>query len=303
MPSKVALTRATDYETPELAEKIAAILEHSGIEVKAGQKILVKPNLLMPHELSCTNPKVTAAVCAWLLDHGVQVTVSDSPAFGTCEGVAKAINLAQALKPLGLAATGFSSGSKITLPVSGNPTLIIAREALEADAIVSVARIKAHSQMRITLSVKNCFGCILGLRKALAHVRFGQSAEHFADCIAGLWASLPPVAGVLDGIVAMTGTGPRLGAAYNLGLLGASVSAPALDNAIMKILQINSQTVPLAMALTRRNIAVDAEFTLEQPEAFAVSDFATPEILKEISFNPLVLAKSLVRRLLAERRN
>ena len=68
-----------------------------------GLRVLVKPNLLRAVPLACADPLVTAAACAWLLGQGASVTVADSPGFGTARGVAAAIGLEAALKPLGLA--------------------------------------------------------------------------------------------------------------------------------------------------------------------------------------------------------
>lgn len=303
MPDKIALIRAKTYADPRLFEQIGLMLAHSGIKLKTGQKVLVKPNLLQAHGLACAHPQVVAGVCAYLLDFGTQVTVSDSPAFGSCEAVAESIGLGQALKPLGLGVNNFSAGQKINLPVKGKPAITVARQALEADLLFSVAKVKAHSQVRVTLSVKNCYGCLLGLRKAVAHARFGRSLGHFCDCVAALWASLPPVIGVADGILAMSGTGPRLGKPYALGVLGASSSAPALDLAIMEILKIPLQDAPVAEALQRRGVRTLAEYPLKQPEELAVDDFEVPKVLKDISFNPLALAKSLARRLIAALKN
>lgn len=292
MPDAVALLAAHDYG-PGLVENVYAVLDAS-VRVKNGQKVLVKPNLLMAHKLSCTSAQVAAASCQWLLDYGCKVDVADSPAFGTCESVARYIGLTEALAPLGLRPHGFSAGKAIKLPVEGTPQVTVGAEAMETDLILSVARVKAHSQMRITLATKNCYGCVMGMRKALYHVRFGRSVERFAGCVAALWASLPPVAGLCDGIIAMNVTGPRNGRPYALGLLGASQSAPALDAAIMSILGVKS--APLAQALERRGVAVNVVYPLGRPDDFSAPGFEVPQKLKEISFSPLVLARSLARR-------
>lgn len=294
MPEPVALASCDSYDNPSLRHKVFDVLNVAGLGISPGQRILVKPNLLMAHELACTNPLVVAAVCEWLVAHGAKVTVADSPAFGTCESVARAIGLTELLKPMGLAPVSFGKGCDIGLDVEGRPRLRVAVEAMESDKILSVAKVKAHSQMRITLAVKNCYGCIMGVRKAMAHARFGKDVAYFADCVAALWAALPPVAGFCDGITAMNITGPRLGQPYALNLLGASRSAPALDAVLMDILAIPS--APLSDALQRRQIPVSACFPLEQPGNFSSSGFIAPEKLKEISFSPLVLLRSLWRR-------
>lgn len=293
MSEAVALLGARDYG-PGLLEKIYAVLDET-VHVKSGQKILLKPNLLMAHELSCTQPAVVAAACQWLLDYGCKVKIADSPAFGSCEGVAEAIGLTAAVAPLGVRPHNFSGYERVDLPTEYSPRVAVAIEALEADLILSVPRVKAHSQMRITLAVKNCYGCIGGLRKALCHVRFGKNVERFADCVAALWAKLPHVAALCDGVLAMSVTGPRNGQAFPLGILAASRSAPALDAAVMRILGVKS--APLYEALQRRGVDMDASFPLAAPVNFAVNNFEVPTQLKEVSFSPAVLVKSLIRRI------
>lgn len=296
----VALLRAQSYGQPLLRENIFRLLDHSGITVAPGTKILVKPNLLMAHKLACTSPAVVASVCEWLLEKGGKVTVADSPAFGTAEAVAASIGLEAALAPLALKVHGFGKPVTTSIRLPGGETVKagIAKEALECDLLFSVPRIKAHSQMRITLAVKNCYGCICGIRKALAHVRFGKSRAFFADFVAGLYASLPPVVALCDGIIAMDVTGPRNGKAFDLQLLAASASAPALDAAILAILGIPQSDIPLALALERRGLAIQpGAWPLASPDDFAVRGFQVPATLKPVTFNPLRLAGSIIRRL------
>ena len=129
-----------------------------------GAKVLVKPNLLTATPLACTSPEVTAAVCSWLLDQGAHVTVLDSPGFGRAESVARAIGLTELLRPLGLAVTG--PGNAVSLKLDNGSRFGVSRQALECDLILSVPRVKAHSQMLLTLAVKNLFGLVVGMRKA-----------------------------------------------------------------------------------------------------------------------------------------
>ena len=93
--------------------------------------------------LACADPLVTAAACAWLLGQGASVTVVDSPGFGTARGVAAAIGLEAALKPLGLAVRPFTAGPAVRF--SSGRRVVLAKEALEADRILSVGKFKAHS--------------------------------------------------------------------------------------------------------------------------------------------------------------
>lgn len=318
-PVPVALRRCAGYDPAGVAAAVGAVLDAAlrGAFPVPGMRVLVKPNLLQPRLLACTHPQVVAAACAWLLDHGCRVTVADSPGFGRATAVARAIGLDDALRPLGLAVRGLGHGPGVAVrldlpPASlaqcgGTPPLFtVAAEALECDALLSIPRIKAHSQMLLSLAVKNCFGCVPGLRKAVVHARQGRDPDCFADCLAALWAALPPVFALADGIEAMHVTGPGRGHPFALGLVAASPSAPALDRVVRELL--GAPETPLERALARRAGAGSARarpavvFPLERPEACRARGFRVPAELAHTSFRPGRLLKSLCRRLWAAAR-
>lgn len=304
-PVPVALVRCASYEARLVLEAVNKALEAAALSLRPGMRVLVKPNLLMAKALACTQPQVTAACCAWLLDQGAKVEVADSPGFGRPSAVAQVIGLADALRPLGLAVASMDRAVplKLELPDGARPSFMVSRRALECDLLLSVAKVKAHSQMELTLAVKNCFGCVPGLRKALIHAQEGQNPLLFADCIAALWAALPQVAALADGITAMHVTGPARGEAFELGLVGASASAPALDIALRMLL--GAPPTPLEAALSRRAAAGHAEaepkavYPLLTPEECRVQGFIVPATLKHTSFRPGRLVKSLCRRVWA----
>ena len=324
----VALQRHEDYANPALSTAVGDVMDAAQLAghgpLRPGARVLVKPNLLLAKPLACTSPQVVAAVCAWLMDHGARVRVADSPGFGRAASVARAVGLEAALHPLGLAVEEIGPAEPVPLPLEGEAAqkaglqaggsrFHVARLALESDCIVSVPRVKAHAQMLATLSVKNCFGCVRGLHKAFAHAREGRDPRFFADCLAALWAALPPVAAVADGITAMHVTGPSNGSPYALGLLGASASAVALDEALYAVLGLAPQEAPLGAALCRRNAWGSAQagtqtgaqagaqvfFPLLSPADFSSAGFRLPAELSHTSFHPARFVHSCFRRIVA----
>ncbi|WP_022655871.1 DUF362 domain-containing protein [uncultured Desulfovibrio sp.] len=309
----VALLACPDYAAPRLRHAVFQALETAGPRVGAGWRVLVKPNLVTAQPLACSDPEVTAAVCAWLLEQGAKVDVADSPGFGRAEAVARKIGLEDALHPLKLRVRAMDRPVPVrpTLPAASSaspedgPRFMISRRALECDLILSVPRVKAHSQMLLTLAVKNCFGCVSGLRKALIHTREGRDPGYFADCLAALWAALPPVAALADGVRAMHVTGPSRGKPFALGLIGASPSAVALDEALCAVLGLVPGATPLGAALERRRAegcgaaGWRASYVLQRPEDFNARGFELPRELAHTSFHPARLVKSCVRRLWA----
>lgn len=301
----VALVRCESAAPQAVRAAVTEALDASGIAVSPGVRVLVKPNLLMARELACTRPQVVATACEWLLARGAAVEVADSPGFGRGAAVAEAIGLTDALRPLGLAVAAPDRAARVELrlPDGARLPFRVSRRALECDLVLSAAKVKAHSQMGLTLTVKNCFGCVPGLRKALVHAREGREPGLFADALAALWAALPPVAGLADGVTAMHVTGPSRGEPFALGLVGASVSAPALDTALRELL--GAPETPLEAALARRAAAGDAsarpgaDYPLLSPGECRVEGFVVPATLKHTSFRPGRLARSLCRRVWA----
>lgn len=297
MTVPIALARCKTYDDG-LEEKLFQVLEAAGISIKSGARVLLKPNLLSARPLACASWQVTAAAAKWLLDHGAKVTVADSPAFGSASGVSRAIGLAGPLKKLGLKAKSLSGKKKLSFFIEGEKVSIpVSPLVFDNDLVFSVCRVKAHSQMRLTLCVKNCFGVIPGLHKAFAHARLGRSAEFFAACVAALYSSLPPVIGAADGVTAMSVTGPAKGEPYPLGLLGACADPAALDLALMKILGAPPERVPIAKALGKTLPDTPHSWPLESPDAFNGSGFVLPERLKAASFAPRRLIKSCIKRI------
>ena len=301
----VALVRCQSYAPAPVRAAVMQALDASGLAVSRGTRVLIKPNLLMAKPLACTHPQVVAAACEWLLARGASVEVADSPGFGRACAVAQAIGLTEALKPLGLgvAAPDRAVRVELRLPDGAGLPFGVSRRALECDLVLSAAKVKAHSQMELTLAVKNCFGCVPGLRKALVHAREGQEPDLFADALAALWATLPRVGALADGVTAMHVTGPSRGEPFALGLVAASVSAPALDTALRELL--GAPIPPLEAALGRRSAAGDAAarpeagYPLLTPGECRVEGFIVPSTLKHTSFRPGRLVKSLCRRVWA----
>jgi uncharacterized protein (DUF362 family) len=300
-PIPVALAHCPDYDQAGLETATERLFQAIGFHPAPGTRVLVKPNLIAARggSLACSHPQVVRTVCRWLLDHGVQVTVGDSPAFGAAPTVARHIGLTEALADLNLAVVNL--GHPVPLNLSFGGAISASRTALESDLILNVPKLKAHSQMRVTGAIKNTFGCVSGMRKAMAHTKYGEKGNRFESMIIEVMQALPPVTSLVDGITAMHRTGPMGGEPYPLGLLGACANPVALDTAIYGILGTSPDAVALWREALQRNLPgarpEAISFPLEQPGAFDGSGFLLPD-LSPVTFHPLRLAKSAVKRTL-----
>lgn len=308
MPVTVALAHCADY-TPELVQRqVDACLQAAGLRFGRGERVLLKPNLLKAADLACTHPQVVRAACVHVLEHGARPFVADSPAFGSGRRVARAIGLSQALQDLDVPVRNMTRPVRCKLPMGRSVGL--SRDALEADAILNLPKLKAHCQMRITGAVKNLFGCVPGTRKAVLHTLHGDmqgapgaagfQAPRFESLIIELAGLLPPTSSLLDGVTAMHVQGPSGGRPYPLKLLAASREAVALDTAVYTVLGATPEDVPLWREARRRNLAgahvEELEFPLKRPEAFDAAGFELPAPLDPQTFHPLRLGVSAVKR-------
>ena len=111
-----------------------------------------------------------------------------------------------------------------------------------------------------------------------------------------------------DGLTAMHVTGPSKGQPFPLGLLGASPSAVALDEALCAVLGLPLAGTPLGAALERREApgcrraGWQPNYVLARPEDFDRTGFILPDELMHTSFRPWRLFKSCLRRLWLARR-
>ncbi len=68
---------------------------------------------------------------------------------------------------------------------------MMAQDVLEADALISVCKMKTHALEHITGAVKNQYGCICGLHKAKGHTIY-PNADSFARMLIHLNQSIKP---------------------------------------------------------------------------------------------------------------
>lgn len=301
----VALLRQPDYDPAALRRAVDRLFSALPRLSLTGAAVLVKPNLVSRTNarLSCTRPEVVRAVCEHLLDHGARPSIADSPAFGSAERVAAAAGYPEALAGLGLRVASLKRPVALALPgEAGGGSIGVAREALEADRIISLAKVKAHGQFRATASTKNLFGCVCGCRKALAHMRLGDRNGRMEAMILALRAALPPALGLADGIEAMHRGGPIHGQSFALGLLGASPDTLALDAALFALLGLTPEQVPLWELARACGLAgadpANAAFALDLPADFAAAGFEVQPELDPMRFEPLRFARGRMKSLL-----
>lgn len=267
-----------------------------------GQRVLLKPNLLTAARgpLPCTEASFILAAARWFLDAGARVVIGDSPAFGSARVNLQRLGLEQELITLGVRISDFRR-SRACLLDSGIKAGI-AEEVFDCDLLVNLPRIKAHAQTRVTMAVKNCFGCLCGLQKPWWHMLHGGRSGHFADLLLELLTVLPPALTLVDGIRAMHCTGPINGKAYPLRVVAAGTNPVAVDSAFLDLLGISWKDSPLQVAAMQNSIVgsrkENISYSRSSPADLRIRGFSVPVTLNPIRFRPFSFALSTVRRVI-----
>jgi uncharacterized protein (DUF362 family) len=144
---------------------------------------------------------------------------------------------------------------------------------------------------------------VVGFQKPWWHLRYGDHAEQFASNLVDLLPVLPSGLTLLDGIVAMHGTGSLSGQPYSLGLVAGAINPVALDTALLQILGLDHANSALWQECAHRGLAGSdpgvLDYPLLKPAELTVEDFKAPSILKPVSFNPWRMVVSACRRFAA----
>ncbi len=270
-----------------------------------GLKVLVKPNLLKPGDSLCvTSWQLIAALALLLKQNGAEVTVGDSPAFGSAIHVLKGMGIYEFLKKAGISCTALSNPKRVRLPCGVEVS--ISGTALDVDMICSIPRLKAHCQMGITGAVKNLYGVVPGFRKALYHLLYGKEPSLFSRIIIEIGQKLPPSMSIMDATLCMHRKGPTGGRPLWLGIIGSSTSPHALDTAFYEAIGATTKMVPIWKESRKLKLPgaflEDISFPWLSPNDIKeAGDFMLPRELEPITFSPIRFVKgrlkSLVKKL------
>ncbi|RMD58977.1 MAG: DUF362 domain-containing protein [Nitrospirae bacterium] len=265
--------------------------------IRPGQRVLIKPNLLAastPEQAIVTHPYVVRAVTELVIDVGAHPIIGDSPAVGSFGKILKKTGLLEALKDLNVEIKEFTNSTTVE---AAHPfkKLELATDALEADVIINLPKLKTHRQMVLTVGIKNLFGCVVGMKKPQWHYRAGVNEEYFARLLVTIYQTLKPSLTIVDGILSLEGDGPGTsGIPRQLGVIMASTDALAIDITVSRMIGLEPETVPTnkaALSMLKDGKAFQREIKIEGILP-TVSDFKLPDVT-HLFFGPFYTHKLL----------
>lgn len=295
------IIRKAEYDYSTLKPIIFELMDSlGGDRIQKNSRVVIKPNLLSPEtpdKAILTHPLIVRAVVEYVLDKGAKPQISDSMAVGSFEKILKVSGIKDTLSGLNVEYKEFRDSVFVDV---GKPfeKIEIAADAVNADFLINLPKLKTHTQMLLTLGIKNLFGCIVGLKKPEWHFRTGVNREMFAQLLVKIYQAINPAITIMDGILAMEGQGPgKRGQPRQLGVLLGSNNAAALDITISRMLGVAPDDVLTNRIAKEQGLADDK--IIVDGDLPQVKDFKLPAITPLI-FGPQSL-QGLMRRHLVQR--
>lgn len=262
----VSIVKGTLHETPweytkkDLAE-VRGMVEKSmtligGLEAVMGAPatVVVKPNLVeVPFETTggsvVTDARVLEALVGILKDHGVKrVLVAEGKSVNLKHidsGPRKAFEdsgLAEVIRRAGGEILGWDEEEFVQVDIPGGEVfrqIGIPKSILEADAFISVPKLKTHCQTGITVGMKSMQGVFSVEEKRNFH------NEAFPWKMVDILRVAKPTLTLVDGLICGEGYGPIYTEPVEMNLIVASEDVVAVDAVCSAVMGIDPFEVPI----------------------------------------------------------
>ena len=216
------------------------------IQIPSKATIIIKVNLclLLDCETGATvDPRLVQFLAEWLLERceveEIIIAESDATALDAdlaFQGLGWDCILAEVPKTRYL---NLTSDEHVTVKLNGLyfEEIQMSKAYMEADYLISFAKLKTHSMQVISGIMKNQFGALPEKLKVIYH-------PHLAEVICDLSQVRPPDLCLVDGLIAQEGPGPVSGLPRLMQLIIGGTDAVATDHVCARLMGKNPNRVP-----------------------------------------------------------
>jgi len=244
--SSVAILDAVEY-----SEKIEALLM-DGLRLfhlkVLGKTVLLKPNLVedVPGPVNTSATLVGATARSFLRLGAARVVIGDGPGHQRdTELVVQAAGLTPHLNERQIEFVDLNRDElrkvRLRASYSGLHELWLPHTVLASDFVVSMPKVKTHHWAGVTLSLKNMFGIVPGMKYGWPKNVLHWHGIH--ESILDICATVPIHFVIADGITAMEGNGPLQGSAHQLGKIVLADDPVAADATCARLMGFDPQQV------------------------------------------------------------
>lgn len=239
----VTILRASTY-TADLEDVVrrGLALYPDFVRRLRGARVLLKPNLIEYYDAHRVNthPLFVAGVIQALRALGAaEVVVGEGPGHRRdTEALLELSGMQDVLDQLRVPFVDLNLDDTVAVPLRANHTglgvLHLPRSVMQADLVISLPKLKTHHWAGVTLSMKNLFGVVPG-------VRYGwpKNVLHWAgiaNSVVDINLAVRPAFAMVDGIEGMEGDGPLYGDTVHAGLILMGESLSAVDATAARVM-------------------------------------------------------------------
>ena len=246
--SRVCILNADQYSDRLEGRLIEGLRLFSHLIV--GKTVMLKPNLVefIPGVEVNTNPKLVGAAAYCLLRLGAKtVVVAEGPGHQRdTDFILSETGLAQELSARHIEFVDLNRDdlveTRLLASYTGLGNLWLPKTVLSSALIVSMPKVKTHHWVGVTLSMKNMFGVVPGLRYGWPKNVLHWSGIH--ESILDICATVPVGLVIADAIVCMEGNGPLNGQARRLNRIIISDDPVAADATCTRLMGFVPERIP-----------------------------------------------------------
>ena len=164
-----------------------------------------------------SDPRVVKALVSAILReyNNPHVSLVETDSSGTkCETLFSILGFRKLESDLGLSLINLRRSEWLEVPVKGSHfnKIFVPKPVIESDLVVNHPKLKTHGKTKITVALKNMFGCVRDKYKAKYH-------PFLDEVIVDINQVVKSDNIIVDGIIGMEGWGPTYGAPKHVGLL------------------------------------------------------------------------------------
>lgn len=279
--------------TRQISERLPSMLEDFSDKMPANKnaRILLKPNLNSNLDAltgNTTDLRLIASLVDYFHNRGYNnIVIGDGSNSGFDRDevdVIRRLRLDCLAERLGVEVEDFNNSEGVAVDLGNGLKPLVSRTCFDCDFFVNIPKIKTHSETAMSVSLKNLIGILVGREnKTMMH-------KDLIENIVRLNNQVKPHLHIVDGLIAMEGTGPSAGKPVRMNTIIVGDDAYVVDLLACRLTGFEFHEVP-ALKLAIENHYIDKD-KIEEAQEIDVSDFIkifdkpSPNFLASLMINP-----------------
>jgi uncharacterized protein (DUF362 family)/Pyruvate/2-oxoacid:ferredoxin oxidoreductase delta subunit len=198
--------------------------------------------------------------------------------------VIKRLRIDKLASHYGIATIDLNNSPSKEISLDRTTKVRVAKVIFEAALFINMPKIKTHFEVTMSVCLKNMIGCLVGQdNKKKMH-------QNLARNVVLLNQQVKPHLHIVDGLIAMEGTGPTRGTPLNLGLILIGTDPFLLDLLCARLAGFDEKTMPILKLALDENIINSNSY--DQLKTLPLSDLSCnfapprPSFFARVVHNP-----------------